>query len=137
MKKALQIIGILLVIAVPAGIFGAYALWNKEHRDVASEKVAFEMTADELLNEFEKNEEAANEKYIDKAVLITGEYLETENDYGAVTLILKGAACSMADSTEISLEAGQQVTVKGRVTSYDDLFGDIRLDDCTIPNKNK
>ncbi len=67
MKKALQIIGILLVIAVPAGIFGAYALWNKEHRDVASEKVAFEMTADELLNEFEKDEEG-NTKKVSKEV---------------------------------------------------------------------
>lgn len=135
MKKALQIIGILVVIAVPAVLFGVYALWNKEHRDVSSEKPEYSLKVEEILNAFEQDEEAANKKYIDKAVLITGEYLETEGDDTETTLILKGAACSMKNKPEVTPNPGDVISIQGRVTAYDDLFGDIRLADCTILNK--
>lgn len=134
MKKALQIIGILLVIALPAGMFGVYALWNKEHRDVGKEQPAYKLTTAELLTAFQENEEEANAKYIDKTVLITGEFLESEGDEDRITYILNGAACTMTNKPDKSPQPGEEVKIKGRVTSYDDLFGDIRLADCSLEN---
>jgi hypothetical protein len=48
------------IVALVVGLGVAYYLWNKPHRDIASEDAAFALTADELFDAFEADETAAN-----------------------------------------------------------------------------
>jgi UDP-N-acetylmuramyl pentapeptide synthase len=60
------------IVALVIGLGVAYYLWNKPHRDIAAEDAAFALTADELFDAFEADETAANAKYLDKVVAVTG-----------------------------------------------------------------
>ena len=44
-------------------------------------------------------------------------------------IILEGGiVCTTIDSTDLELEVGELALIKGRFVSYDELFGEVRLD---------
>ena len=62
MKKIL--IAFLIVIAAGAGV--GYYLWNKPHVNLTNAKSDIAVDAKTLLEEYQRNETASNEKYFDK-----------------------------------------------------------------------
>lgn len=126
-----------------AGVFGlllaggiAFYLYNKPHRDVASEKPAFTLTADQLFDEYEVDETAANAKYLDQTVEVTGTIAEVgTNDAGQNLVILSaenamigGISATFQEKTE-NLSEGQSVSVKCRCTGK---LMDVVLINCTL-----
>ena len=85
-----RIILFLLVGLVLAGGIALY-VYNKPHRDVASEKPAHTLTANELFDAYEADETAANEIYLDNTVQVTGTAAED-----GVVLSISTQGCSAA-----------------------------------------
>lgn len=130
----------VLFIALVLGTIGAtvaYFVYNKPHRDIASEDAAFSLTADELFDAFEADEAAANAKYLDQTVEVTGEVAEvSENSAGqavitisATNAMMGGVSATMQEPGVVTISQGQTATVKCRCTGY---LMDVILINCTL-----
>lgn len=130
---------IAIIILGISGIFVAYTMYNKPHKVIAEEPVDYQVSADELFNEFAVNEQAASSKYLDKVILLNGRLKSIGSENTQLpTIIIEGqeaiANCEM--SPEASLfhdsDLGKNVSVKGLFIGYDDLLGELQLKKCTI-----
>lgn len=133
MKKVI----VLLLLLGALGAAVAYYVYNKPHRDIASEEAAFSLTADELFDAFEADESAANALYLDKVVAVTGEVAEvSENNVGQSVLtiaasnaMMGGVSATFQDVGVTKIKEGQTVTVKCRCTGY---LMDVILINCSV-----
>jgi hypothetical protein len=119
MKKGL--IGILF--AVVAVCIVLYLMYNKPHRDPATEQ-SIKVSSIELFKAFENNEMEANKLYLDKVLEVGGKITEVSaNQNGMPVLaletenILFGVRCTMSNTTS-DVEVGETVTIKGICTGY-------------------
>lgn len=99
MKKFL-IITVILVIG--AAIFG-YMQWNKPKEDIGAAKSDETISANALLTAFQTDEAAANTKYNDKVVEVSGEVREVTATEGK-TIVRLDAGDSM-DGVTCELDA--------------------------------
>jgi hypothetical protein len=128
------IIWVVAIIAVLGGGYVVYDL-NKPHPKAENRKAIF-FTADDLFKEYNKDEKAADAKYLDKVIEVTGTINETEkNQDGGIMAVLNtsdpasGIQCSMRDKG-ITLNKGQQVTIRGFCTG-NGITG-VSLTDCIL-----
>jgi len=145
MKTRILTYGIWVVlIGLLAGICIAIYMFNKPKRDISNTKPEYTVTAEQLLTEFTKNEQAANAKYLSasggKVILVSGIIAEIVHK-GDTTLniSLKGLSdsqrinCSMG-KTGIpgarSLKAGNKVAMKGVCTGYLDITNEVSMVNC-------
>lgn len=134
MKKLIPII-VLIAAIIGGGV--VYFIYNKPHRDIASEEAAYTLTADELFDAFEADEQAANAKYLDKVVAVSGPLADvTANGAGqsvltitATNAMLGGISATMQSKEAPALTLGESVTVKCRCTGY---LMDVILINCTV-----
>ncbi|MFP5039710.1 OB-fold protein [Parasediminibacterium sp. JCM 36343] len=126
MDKKKIVIGVLL-----AGVIGLIGVWyfifyKPTHfkRDVADEQ-AIVVTAKDIVKEFQANEAAANKKYLNKAVEVTGEVTEAKKDQdGKPTVTLKSddsfsnVFCTLKGDKLLEAKGGTTISVKGIVTGF-------------------
>lgn len=125
-KKIIIGIGI---VAVCGAIVG-YMMWNKPHVKVEDMK-GVTVSTEELAGDFAKDEAAANKKYLDKVIVVSGkvsEVQENQDGFQAITLS-NDIQCTMREKTTTTT-AGSTVTIKGFCNGAD-LFG-VVLSDCII-----
>lgn len=130
-KKTVIIIVAVLIVLIGGGLYAYFGMYNKSHRDYFNEEPAYELKSHELRDDFQEDQAAAQDKYLDKVLIVTGAIKKIEGDTNK-TLILDGAACSLHKSETGEVNSGDQVKIKGRATAYDDMFGDVRLDNCFL-----
>lgn len=124
MKKLIWIL--LAIVVVGAAIY--FYVFHKPHRDLAGEEATVTLTADELHNAFASNASEAQISYLDKVVEVEG-VLDAISD--SVAVMTPGIACTMLHPENLPQE-GDELTIKGRVVGYDDLFEEVKLDFCTV-----
>jgi len=145
MKTRILTYGIWVVlIGLLAGICIAIYMFNKPKRDISNTKPEYTVTAEQLLTEFTKNEQAANSKYLSesggKVIQVSGLIAEIEQKGDTtLTISLKGLSdsqrinCSM-EKTGIpeakSLKAGDKVSIKGECTGYLDITNEVSMVNC-------
>lgn len=119
MQKTILIASLLLV----AVAFVGYKLYNKPHRIVADEE-SIPIGAAKLFTDFEQDEYAANQKYLDHVVDVTGLVSETfTNQQGETVVVLKsenptfGIQCTLKNKS-IAVPTGSTITVKGICKGY-------------------
>jgi hypothetical protein len=139
-KKLLIGFGIVLIAA---GIY-AYKEYNRKNKDLTSASADFKMSSDDLISSFEKNEEVANKKYLDKVIQLDGNVKEViKDDKGYYTIVfgnhgMSSVRCSMDTAHQqlvASVMAGKPISVKGICTGFnsDELLGsDVILNRCVI-----
>ena len=127
MKKVLFA---LIAIVVMAALVGAY-IWFKPHRDIRNEQAVYEFQANELALFFAENEAEANATYLDKVIVVEGDAIKIADDH---ILMTEGIYCS-GDFAGSDIQEGDRIWIKGRVVSYDDLFREVRLDQCILSNQ--
>lgn len=71
MKNSLKVISLLVLIAILSGSYIAYRMWNKPHAD-ATDMPGVKISAKELVEAFENNEELANKTYLSNVVEVKG-----------------------------------------------------------------
>lgn len=125
MKKI--IVSLLVVLVL---LFVLYKYVYKSHRDIANEEVLFTTTASVILDEFKKDEVAANTKYLDKTIIIYGKItnLDLKENSIAIDNILSGKI-SASDS---SLKINDSIKCKGRFIGYDELLEEVKMDQITL-----
>lgn len=125
MKKGIIII---LAIAVLGGIGAYFYVFHKPHRDPSAEAATFQIMSVEIAQEFGNNEAAATEKYLDKVVEVKGTVLEVD---GSTVILDNVVSCAGATVEAFNgVQEGDELVVKGRVIGFDDLFGEVKLDNC-------
>ena len=135
MKKII-ILSIITLIALCAGY--AYYLYQKPHTGIANEKPVFQLSSVALVGDYDKDEAAANTKYLGKVLEVTGvisEKIKDEKGKYIITLQaadLSGVGC-VFDPTQLEdtkkLSEGEEVTIKGICTG---VLMDVELVDCIV-----
>jgi len=99
-------------------------VYNKPHRNVAKEK-AVTLTAEQLYQAFKDNEQLANQKYLDKAIELTGRIAQiTTNQQGQTVIDFNTADstvtinCTFKSKPALNLKMGDSVHFKGICTGY-------------------
>jgi hypothetical protein len=135
MKKIF--IGLLILIAVSGASY--YYVMHKPHKSVADE-TAIIISAQELFAAFSSNEQAANSKYLNKALEVKGiisSIDENQDKQPYIVLqtddMMYGIMCTM-HSKEIKAQKGETIIVKGFCSG---LVGDVKLTDCIISQANQ
>lgn len=130
-----RIVYILLAIACAGGAIGYY-LWNKPQKDMQAAKADMAIDAAALFNEFNTDETAANAKYLDKTVAVSGKVKEvTKTEDGTVKVSLDtgsefGVFCELdplSQHARTDFPVGETVTFKGICTG---LNFDVQLTRC-------
>jgi hypothetical protein len=137
------LIGILFVGLIGAGT--AIYLFHMPHRDVISEKAVFEVTTTGLVDAFLTDQPAANEKYLDQVVAVTGRIASIDKDMNNQTVIIMkddqqaaGVRSSFTLETNPNpdqLHIGAQVTVKGVIRAGAEYLPDLDLVEHVILEK--
>lgn len=117
MKRVL----IFLLIAAVIGAAIGYSMWNKPHKNMEDAKADLAIEATALFNEFNTDEAAANAKYLDKTIAVTGTVKEASNADNTVKVNLEtgsdfGVLCEFDPLTKHSrtdFQPGEKVTLKG------------------------
>jgi hypothetical protein len=122
----------LLLLALAAIALISFITYNyvmhAGARNLENEKTNFTVSSASITTEFTTNIEAANKKYLEKAVAIEGKI----TSFTATEVILdENIICSFKNQN-LSIKNGQILTIKGRIIGYDDLMGELKLDQCFI-----
>jgi hypothetical protein len=116
-----------VVLCLVAAAFGAiiWSLMDRPHRDVAGESAQFKLVPEELVLALNSGDSIAA-LYLNAVVEL---YAVVDEDDGTRALF-EGGVVAVWDTVNPhrALEKGELLRVKGRVTGYDDLFEEVRMD---------
>ncbi len=121
----------MLVAIILICFLGYNYVMHAGARNLESEETNFTVSSSSITSEFTTNIESANKKYLEKAVAIKGKITNAKVN----EVILDGIVICSFKKPDPSLKNGQTVTVKGRVVGYDDLMGELKLDQCFVIKK--
>jgi hypothetical protein len=131
LKKIL--IAVFLFIMIGAGI--VLYQWNKPHTKV-EDVTGININAMDLSKEYQLNEKAADTKYLNKVIEVSGTISETDKNQDGGTMIVLQTGdpitvvqCSMREKG-ITAAKGQKVVIKG-FCSGNGITG-VTLTDCII-----
>lgn len=133
------VIGLVLIII---GLFFIINLYNKPFMDVKNSNPKLKVTAQEILKDFEVDENLANEKYVDNLILIKGVIADITYENGISIITLKGEndspniICHMmpeANLDVLKLKKEEKIMVKGINTGY---LLDVMMVRCVLTNDN-
>lgn len=124
MKKILMSVLLIALIAFA----GYYYVLHGGARDLASEETDFAVSSSKLTAEFASNVDTSNKKYLEKAVAVSGKITSVS---GLEVIVDKTIICNLK-APDPSIKKDVNVTVKGRLVGFDDLLGEIKLDQCFV-----
>ena len=127
-KKTLKCLIILTIGFLIAFFLIRYYVKNGGRRVIADETPEYQISAKEIASEFASNTSVSNKKYLEKSILITGEVTSiNENE----VIVDNSVNCSFLTISD-NIKKDQKVLVKGRVVGYDDLMGEVKIDQCSL-----
>ncbi len=136
LKKKIFWLGIPLCLLI-AFAWGLY-LYNKPHRSAGDETVSLSIAADSLFRLYQGNEQAADQKYLNKVIEVKGTLVEIQHTGGTEIWILAGEPgggginCQLFPGEKPASgppRPGETVTLKGRCTGF---LMDVNLSDCVL-----
>ncbi|MEL1241295.1 OB-fold protein [Flavobacterium flavipallidum] len=125
MKKTL-IIPLLAISFV--GLSSYYYVMHGGSRDLKSETASYCVSSSDIASEFTANLDNSNKKYLEKAVAITGTITKLQDSL----VTLDHSIICVLKNPDSQIKKNQTVVIKGRVVGYDDLLGELKLDQCFI-----
>lgn len=133
MTKKLIIFLVGIAIAFTAGFYW----YNKPRQGVEGKAADIKINADQLWQEYQKDETGANAKFLNAVIEVEGRVSEISENENAWLIFLNpqadgsGISCLLASkSVDTSLvKTGSTVKLKGRCTGYN---MDVNLTDCII-----
>jgi len=139
MKKNLQYILVFLVLVIAIAGYYGYSEYNRPHKDTKALTVQEKMAATALIAAYENDENAANTKYLNKVIQVTGAIISAEADKDGVITVYIGDGASMA-SVSCALEKnknynvetfrkGNAVTITGLCNGY---LTDVIMNRCIV-----
>jgi len=151
-KKVIKkVLLVVLVLVIAGGAYGAW-LYFQPHRDVQSTETDYALKASDIVDEYLKDRETANAKYLDdegesKVLEIEGQVYEINEDFNGNTVILlktdtAKAGVNASFTEESSKEAkqvqkGSTITIKGVIRSGAAYDSDLEMYEHVIVEKSK
>lgn len=130
-RKKTAIIAAVLLITVAAGIYFYYGILFKESRNIASETPDYSIAAIQLLEDYNADPKRADSLYLNKTIEITG--IATKKTDSVIT-VQNSIFCLFKQPAK-ETAVNKTVTIKGKCIGYDELFQEVKLDQCTLINK--
>lgn len=124
MKKNRVIISFVIISIL--GFLAYQYVMHGGARDLSTEKTDYIISSKAILNEFTTNQDLSNKKYLEKAVAVKG----TITSVSSNEVILDNSIICSLKNPNSTLVKNQIITVKGRVVGFDDLMGELKLDQC-------
>ncbi len=123
---------ILLILLAAVLVGGAVFLWmwNKPHKDYAAQEAEATLSAAQFYADFQQNKDSMNLAYAEKVVRLEGVYQEQIDP--STILMEPGMAIQLQAPGTTLPEPGSTISVKARFLSYDDLMGEVKLDNGVI-----
>lgn len=131
MKKKGFIVLVVILIMIAGGAILSYGYLYKDSRNISSEDASFKVPAAKLISEYTGNQQKADAAYLNKTVEITGKVTQVTD---SVLTVDSQVFCGF-DVKPDAKSINKNVTIKGRVIGFDELFGEVKLDQCTITTK--
>ena len=136
-KRTILWLGILLLLLAGAGY--AWHLYDKPHSSAAGESADLTVNADTLYHQYQRDERAADQRYMGKVLSVSGKLTEIQHSGKSEIWIIAaqpdggGINCQLFAGTKVDHEPkpGETVIVKGRCTGF---LMDVNLADC-VPDK--
>lgn len=122
---------ILLAVVALVGLGSLYIYYGylyKGGRDISSEEASYAFPADSLSGAYAADVAAADTRFLNKTVEVSGVVTEVRD---SVMVIDSTIVCSF-DIKPAAGTMGKNLTIKGRCIGFDELFGEVKLDQCTI-----
>jgi hypothetical protein len=126
MNKKFRIIIFSIIAIGITGFTGYNYVMYGGARNLSTEDTAYTVSSKSIANEFASNIEKSNKKYLEKAIAIKGTITKIT---GKEVIIDNTIICSLKDF-DATIQKNQVITLKGRVVGYDDLMGELKLDQC-------
>ncbi|RKR11886.1 putative nucleic acid binding protein [Flavobacterium sp. 90] len=126
-KKIVFVIAALLIVT-SAGIYFYYGFIFKEARNIASEMPDFSISAKKLLEDYDADPKKADALYLNKTIEITGQVTKQKD---SEIILEMNVFCLFTQKVKPAL-LNNKVTVKGKCIGYDELFQEVKIDQCTI-----
>jgi hypothetical protein len=126
MKNNVKLIILFLVLIVTTFLGVFYYVYNTDARDLKSEDAKFTINSTKIIAEFVGNIDQANQKYLDKPVVIIGKVTSIS---GANVILDQSINCVL-EKNDPSIKENMTIQVKGRVIGYDDLLSELKIDMC-------
>jgi len=130
-KKTALIIATLLIL-VSGGIYFYYGYLFKEARNIESENPEISISATQLMEDYDSDPKKADLKYLNKTIQIDG-LVTKETD--SVIILQSHVFCLFNQKINPNL-LNKTIAVKGKCIGYDELFQEIKLDQCSIIKPN-
>ena len=124
-------LGLGVALGMISAIVVLYFYVYQSHRDIDAEQAAFETSVSELSQRFINNPDSSTVTYADQTISIYGNVTALDLKQNTITLDNKLIATTSKDEMN-SAKMGELVKLKGRFIGYDELFNELRMDQCTI-----
>lgn len=128
MSKKRAIIIVISVVLLALLLYFYYGVLYKEGRKINEEQPEYSITATELFEDYNIDASKADSLYLNKTIEVKGEISGADD----VSLELNEVIFCSFNSPVASTRSGSRVAVKGRCIGFDELFGQVKLDQCTI-----
>ena len=128
MSKKRAIIIVISVVLLALLLYFYYGVLYKEGRKINEEEPTYSITATELFEDYSIDASKADSLYLNKTIEVKGEISGADD----VSLELNEVIFCSFNSPVASTRSGGRVAVKGRCIGFDELFGQVKLDQCTI-----
>ena len=124
MKKKIILAGLAVIVLV--AVIG-YNYLYQDHREIATEKPVAELTSESIVEIFKLDD---SNEILNATVTVKGKVTEISDK---LVILDDNVACLLNEASS-DAEVGAIITLKGRVTGYDDLFEQVKMDQCTLLN---
>lgn len=128
MNKRIILFFLFLIGIGLISFIGYYYVMHGGARHLEDEKTNFTVTSASIMSEFTTDIEMANKKYLEKAVVIKGKVTALN---GKEVILDEMIICDL-ENMDSSIMNDQTVAIKGRIVGYDDLMGELKLDQCFV-----
>jgi predicted phosphodiesterase len=118
----------LVLIAIAVAAFLAYKTYTRTNKDLLKLKADIQISAGDLIKEFEAGDSAANKKYLDKIIELTGNVKKLEKDDAGDYTIIIGDTLSMSSVRCLSdtnhrsdaaiVKENSTITIRGVCTGF-------------------
>lgn len=113
-----------LILGALGAIIG-FKTYHKPHQDMHSAKATQTLSATDLFAAYQANEGAANTKYLDQVIAVTGTVRESSKEEGVVNVMLEsedmmfGVRCQLdqlSPHKRQEFSVGEKISLKGKCT---------------------
>ena len=131
-----MIIGLFMVAVLGLLVFLYY--YNKPHVDVKASEATYVLTAQNLIDDYQQNENDSNKKYSENVILVKGKVFEISTLKGNSIITLKDEGlessiiCHMIpedNKRALQFKKGDEINIKGICTGY---LMDVIMVRCTL-----